>query len=230
MKLLACIPARGGSKRIPNKNVVDFHGRPLISYSIDAARKSGIFSDIIVSTDDEEIARVAKTCGATIPFIRDKSLADDFTGTFAVTRDAFLKMQALGHDYDGICCIYATAPLLLPQYLVGAQKIFEDEGVDSVLSVCEFTFPIQRASILNAKGEVQYREPQYASCRSQDLEKCYHDCGQFYFYRKDAILLNEVKVSKPFIVPTYRVMDIDTREDLTYAKVMYKNLLEMHLE
>ncbi len=230
MKLLACIPARGGSKRIPHKNVVDFHGRPLISYSIDAARKSGIFSDIIVSTDDEEIAKVSQECGATVPFMRDKSLADDFTGTFAVTRDAFLKMQAMGHDYDGICCIYATAPLLLPEYLVRAEKMFEEEGIDSVLSICEFTFPIQRAFILDAQGEVRYREPENAPRRSQDLEKCYHDCGQFYFYKKDAILSNTVKTTRPFIVPTYRVMDIDTKDDLTYAKVMYKNLLEMHLE
>ena len=229
MKLLACIPARGGSKRIPHKNVVDFHGKPLISYSIEAAKKSQLFSEVMVSTDDIEIARVSEEYGAIVPFMRDASLADDFTGTFTVTRDAFLKMQEKGYDYDGICCIYATAPLLTPDYLIKAFTYLKP-GVDCVMSVCEFTFPIQRAFIMDKTGAVKYREPQYASSRSQDLEKCYHDCGQFYFYTKEAVLENKTHVTRPFIVPTYRVMDIDTKEDLAYAKVMYKILMEMHLE
>ncbi len=230
MELLACIPARGGSKRIPHKNIVDFCGKPLLAYSIETALKSNIFAEVIVSTDDEKIAEVARTYGATVPFMRDDNLSDAYTGTFAVAKDAFIKVNSSEKNYDGICCIYATAPLLTPKYLLEGYNIFEKYLPDCVLSVHQFSYPIQRALVINKQGEVVYREPQYSSFRSQDLEKCYHDCGQFYYYSKKAVINNKIQNCLPLIMPNYRVIDIDTPEDLLYAKIMYKNVMEMHLE
>ena len=145
MGYLAVIPARGGSKRIPRKNVKDFNGKPLISYAIKAALGSGIFDRVVVSTDDEDIAAIAKEYGAEVPFLRDKKLADDYTGTFDVMADAYERLKATGQKFDGVCCIYATAPLLLPKHLVMALEKLKSSKAQSLTSVCEFSFPIQRA-------------------------------------------------------------------------------------
>jgi len=230
MSIYACIPARGGSKRIPHKNIKDFLGKPLIAYAITAAIDSGIFKKVIVSTDDEEIAKTARQYGADVPFLRDKTLSDDFTGTFPVTVDAYHKIKASDPSIDGICCIYATAPLLQGKHLKEAYKKFKDSNCDSLTSVCEFSFPIQRAFILNNCGQLEYREKQYASSRSQDLEKCYQDCGLFYFYNAASMESQQVTSTIPYIMPRYRVIDIDTPEDWKMASAMAKAINELNYE
>jgi pseudaminic acid cytidylyltransferase len=230
MSIYACIPARGGSKRIPHKNIKDFLGQPLISYPIKAALDSGIFKDVIVSTDDQEIADISVNCGARVPFLREKSLADDFTGTFAVTKDAYSKIKEFDPEIDSICCIYATAPLLKSQHLIEAYKDFNETKCDCVMSVCEFSFPIQRAQIIDSEGYLKYREPKFAPCRSQDLEKCFQDCGLFYFYSKDAMELNKTSKTIPYIMPKYRVIDIDTPEDWKMACALAKAVTDLNYE
>jgi pseudaminic acid cytidylyltransferase len=230
MSIYACIPARGGSKRIPHKNIKDFLGKPLISYPIQAALSSGIFKDVIVSTDDQEIADIAEKLGAKVPFLRDKTLADDFTGTFPVTVDAFRKIKEFDPEIEAICCIYATAPLLKAENLSTAYRDFISTRCDCVMSVCEFSFPIQRAQIIDDNGYLKYREPEFAPCRSQDLQKCYQDCGLFYFYSKDAIEQNLVKTTRPFLMPRYRVIDIDTLEDWKMACALAKAVNDLNYE
>ncbi len=230
MHNLAVIPARGGSKRIPHKNVRDFNGRPLLAYSIKAAKDSGIFEKIVVSTDDEEIARVARENGAETPFMRDKNLADDFTGTQAVTEDALKRMQGLGFDPDFVCCIYATAPLLTGEYLKKAYAQFIEEKADYLYACCEFSFPVQRGQYLD---EHHCPTPFMRECmpmRSQDLPKVYQDAGLFYFYSK--AFLNHMKdpVLRGFVMPRHRVIDIDTPEDFTYAIAMARAVQELGLE
>ncbi len=230
MNIYACIPARGGSKRIPHKNIKEFLGKPLISYPITTAQNSGIFKEIIVSTDDDEIAEVAKAFGAKVPFIRDKSLADDHTGTYAVTVDAYNRIKEKDDKIEAICCIYATSPLLNTFHLNNAFQKFKDSDCDCLMSVCEFPFPIQRAHIINESGYLKYREPKYAPCRSQDLQKCYQDCGLFYFYKKRAIESNKIEKTIPYIMPRYRVIDIDTPEDWQMACAMAKAVNELNYE
>lgn len=230
MNNIAIIPARGGSKRIPHKNIKDFNGAPLISYSIKAALDSGIFSKVIVSTDDEEIKKVALQYGAQVPFMRDKSLADDFTGTFDVVKDAYLRLKAQGECIDNICCIYATAPLLNAHHLQKAFKQFQEQKADSLISICEFPFPIQRAFIINKEQNLEYREKQFARCRSQDLEPCYQDCGQFYFFKKEYLQGKSNAKVIGYQMPRYRVIDIDTIDDFVYAQTIFKALQELKLE
>ena len=172
MSKIAVIPARGGSKRIPLKNIKEFNGSPLISYSIKAALESKLFDKVVVSTDDEKIASVAKSFGAEVPFLRDKSLADDFTGTFAVVKDAYLKLKDSFSSLDTVCCIYATAPLLKAKHLQEAYNLMQNAQAKSVISICEFPFPIQRAFVKDDNGNLSYREPKFAHMRSQDLKKC----------------------------------------------------------
>lgn len=230
MGYLAVIPARGGSKRIPRKNVKDFNGKPLISYAIKAALGSGIFDRVVVSTDDEDIAAIAKEYGAEVPFLRDKKLADDYTGTFDVMADAYERLKATGQKFDGVCCIYATAPLLLPKHLVMALEKLKSSKAQSLTSVCEFSFPIQRAFVLDEDGLLKYREPEFAPCRSQDLPKCYQDCGLFYFYTDDFMTGKNKTSALAFPMPRHRVIDIDTMEDWDYACAMSKAVSELNLE
>ena len=231
-QLLAVIPARGGSKRIPRKNIKDFLGKPLIAYSIDTALQSGLFADVIVSTDDQEIADVAQKCGAKVPFMRSAELANDFAGTGAVGADAFKRMEAIGHKYDGLCILYATAPLLTVEHLRKAYNSFAQDKADYLFSCCEFPFPIQRGFYHDADGTPIPVMPQYQMARSQDLAKAYQDAGQFYFKSPrfiDFELQNPDIYNTPQIkdftlrcyeMPRYRVIDIDTPEDWEYALVL----------
>lgn len=232
MQSLAVIPARGGSKRIPRKNIKEFNGRPLISYSIDAALGSGLFSKVIVSTDDEEIAAIARGCGAEVPFMRSAELADDHTGTFEVVRDAFMRMRALGFDAGETCCIYSTAPLLTPAYLQKAHARFEGEGADYLYACCEYPFPIQRAQYIGEDGTPVPVMPEYMSWRSQDLPKAYQDCGMFYFYSRRILEDPGARglVSRAFEMPRHRVIDIDTMEDWNYAQAMCRAVRELGLD
>ena len=225
---IAIIPARGGSKRIPKKNIKPFCGKPMIAWSIAAARESRCFDRVIVSTDDEEIAVVAQTAGAEIPFIRPAELADDHTGTGAVIRHALQWVADQGERIDLACCIYATAPFVtatdLQQGMVRLQAAPEKKYAFSVTS---FPFPIQRAIRLTDDGGVEPFQPECMPMRSQDLEEAYHDAGQFYWGRPEAFLNGPSvfsPLSIPIILPRHRVQDIDTEEDWIRAELLFRAL------
>src|SRR6185369_859117 len=185
---IAVIPARGGSKRIPRKNIKPFMGQPVIAHSIAAALASGLFNRIIVSTDDEEIAMVARTCGAEVPFMRPAALADDFTGTNAVVSHAIRWLLDHGQPVSHVCCIYATAPFVSADYLRSGYEKLVDSGRSFAFSVTSFPFPIQRAIRITHEGTVEPFFPEHISSRSQDLEEGYHDAGQFYWGKADAFI------------------------------------------
>lgn len=244
--LLAVIPARGGSKRIPHKNIKDFLGRPLIAYSIENALESGIFADVVVSTDDEEIASVARSLGASVPFVRDATLSNDFTGTLPVTIDAYQRMLASkgsSDAYSGVFCIYATAPLLTAAHLKEAYKKVCDTQADYLFASCEFPFPIQRGFYQDESGAPIAVMPECQPMRSQDLPKAYQDAGQFYFYsvpylnfyalsEEERSKAEKIEQAKQFIMrmyemPRYRVIDIDTLDDWEYAIMLAKAVKEL---
>jgi pseudaminic acid cytidylyltransferase len=221
---ICVIPARGGSKRIPKKNIKDFLGKPIIAYSIKAALDSKLFDRVIVSTDDKGIAKVAKEYGAEVPFVRPKELSDDFTGTNDVVKHVinWFSKQKIIIDY--ICCIYATAPFIETQYLRQGLKSLGNSNQLFAFSVASFPYPIQRAIKID-NGEVSMFYPEHLSRRSQDLDEAYHDAGQFYWGRPQAFLDDETIFSKksiPIMLPRYLVQDIDTLEDWHMAELMYK--------
>jgi N-acylneuraminate cytidylyltransferase len=225
MKAIAVIPARGGSKRIPRKNIKDFCGQPIIAYSIQAAQKSGLFDRIIVSTDDEEIAEVSRQYGAEIPFMRPKKLADDYTGTNAVVKHALEWLRDQGKPANYACCIYATAPFIQVEYLKQGFEKLISSGKDFAFSVTSFEFPIQRAVSINQDEEVEPFFPEHISSRSQDLEEAYHDAGQFYWGKEESYLSGKephTSSSLPIILPRYLVQDVDTLEDWKQAELLYK--------
>lgn len=229
MSIVAIIPARGGSKRIPRKNIKLFHGQPMLAYSIRAAQNSGLFDRIVVSTDDEEIAAMARQLGAETPFVRPAELADDFSTTVDVIRHSVLALQQQGEPIDYACCIYATAPFVQPQYLQqGLQQLQAHPDKAYAFSVTTFPFPIQRAIRINAAGEIEAMHPEHRNTRSQDLEEAYHDAGQFYWARAQAWIERAVVFSSQslaVILPRYLVQDIDTQEDWLRAEFMYDSLL-----
>jgi N-acylneuraminate cytidylyltransferase len=222
---LCVIPARGGSKRIPRKNIKLFDGKPIIAYSIEAAIKSKCFDTIVVSTDDEEIAEVAHQYGAETPFVRPLSLSNDYVGTIPVVKHAIEWFMEKKKNFEFVCCIYPTAPFISSDDIVTGIELLSESNNNYVFSVTNYAFPIQRAiRILNSK-QVEMFQPKNFNTRSQDLEEAYHDAGQFYWGRASA-WKNEIpvfsKTSIPIILPRYRVQDIDTPEDWLYAELMYK--------
>lgn len=222
---LAIIPARGGSKRIPRKNLRDFCGSPIIAHSIRTALQSGFFDHVVVSTDDDEIAETARTEGAKVPFVRPAELSGDHAGTQAVTRHAIQACRALGWPVELACCMYATAPFVLPQDLGRGRNALHDARVQYAFSATSFEFPVQRAIRLDAAGCVSPVWPQEIPRRSQDLEPLFHDAGQFYWGRADAFL-TELPLFAPHsaavLMPRHRVQDIDTEEDWVRAEWMYR--------
>ena len=228
MNAIAIIPARGGSQRIPRKNLKLFNGEPMIVWSIRTALASGCFAQVIVSTDDTEIAEVARAHGAQVPFIRPAELADAFTGTAAVIKHAVGALLDQGLSFDYACCIYATAPLLQARYLQqGLQMLQAAPEKSYAFSVCDFGFPVQRALLINDKGALQAMHPEYRNTRSQDLPVAYQDAGQFYWGRSEAWLRDDVLFSPsslPVILPCYLVQDIDTEQDWRRAEYMYAAL------
>ena len=222
---IAIIPARGGSKRIPRKNIKDFFGKPIIAYSIQAAIESKLFDKIIVSTDDEEIANIAKNYGAEI-LKRPKELADDFTPTIPVIAHAIESTCKDINSIEAVCCIYATAPFVQAEYIQKAYKKLLTCKSDYCFSATSFAFPIQRAiKLQNDSVEMFY--PEHFETRSQDLEEAYHDAGQFYWGTPQAWCENKMifsKNSSTVILPRYLVQDIDTLEDWKRAELMYKVL------
>jgi pseudaminic acid cytidylyltransferase len=226
-KCIAIIPARGGSKRIPRKNIKLFHGKPLIAYSIEAALKSELFDKVIVTTDDEEIASIAKKYGADVPFIRPKELSDDFTNTKDVIDHALKYFQERGERYEYECTIYATAPLLQPKYLMEGFVALKNSDAINAFSATTMPFPIQRTFKLDKNGRCEMFWPQNYQTRSQDLEEAYQDAGQFYWTKLDKTS-NEIMFSKDsiaVILPRHLVQDIDTLEDWERAEFMYKAVL-----
>ena len=222
---IAIIPARGGSKRIPRKNIKDFFGKPLIAYSIEAAKKTKLFDKIIVSTDDEEIASIAKSYGAEI-LKRPKELADDFTPTIPVIAHAITSTCKDLSKIELVCCIYATAPFVQAQYIKEAYKKLIKQKNDYCFSATSFAFPIQRAIKLQEES-VEMFYPEHFNTRSQDLEEAYHDAGQFYWGTPKAWCEGEPVFSNKssvVLLPRYLVQDIDTLEDWKRAELMYKVL------
>jgi N-acylneuraminate cytidylyltransferase len=226
MSSIAIIPARGGSKRIPRKNIKDFLGRPMISYPIGVARESGLFERIIVSTDDAEIAAIAQAYGAEVPFTRPAELANDQAGTSPVVQHAIRWLRQEGQRPELVCCLYATTPLLASDYLrQGWQALQERSDKAFAFSITSFPYPFQRGLRLTPEGGVAPFFPEFIPCRSQDLEPAYHDAGQFYWGRAQAWLDGIGVFSNqavPVILPRYRVQDIDDEEDWQRAELLYQ--------
>lgn len=224
-KKLAIITARGGSKRIPRKNIKEFCGKPILCYSIEAAKKAGVFDEVMVSTEDEEIARVAKKAGASVPFFRSADTSGDYASTDDVIMEVLKSYQKIGQEFDAFCCIYPTAPFLSGERLRSAMELLE--GADSIMPVVPFSYPPQRGLVISQEGFVERQFPEYATARSQDLPKIYHDCGQFYACRTDAFLkagTTDTKHLLPLILTEMEVQDIDTIEDWKMAEIKYKLL------
>jgi len=228
-KAVAIIPARGGSKRIPRKNIKDFYGKPLLAYSIEVALASKLFEKVVVSTDDEEIATIAKAYGAEVPFLRPKELSDDFTGTEDVITHTMEYLKNHNELYDYVCTIYATAPLLQKEYLIeGFEKLKNSTSVNA-FSATSMPFPIQRTFKIDENGRCKMFTPEHYMTRSQDLEEAYQDAGQFYWKRLN-VKSNEIMFGEdsiPIVLPRHLVQDIDTLEDWKRAEVMYKVLQEV---
>jgi len=221
---VAIIPARGGSKRIPRKNIKDFCGKPMIAWSIEAAKASGCFDRIIVSTDDQEIANIAQQWGADVPFVRPAELSDDYTGTIPVIRDAVQWLDANGSKVDYACCIYATAPFVSTGDVQAGWDLINGSEHDYAFSVTSYAFPIQRAIRITEQGRVDMFNPEHFMTRSQDLEEAWHDAGQFYWGTAEAWCEERAifgEGSVPVKLPRHRVQDIDTPEDWTRAEWLF---------
>jgi len=228
MSNLAIIPARGGSKRIPRKNIKEFLGKPIIAYSIEAALKSDLFDEVMVSTDDREIAVIAQSYGASVPFLRSSSNADDHATTAEVVAEVLERYDKEGKNFENACCIYPCSPLLQKQTLQKAYKTLQ-KGFETVFPIVSFAYPVQRA--LKTKDEkVFWSNPENALVRSQDLETCYHDSGQFYWlkvssFRKEGKLIAE---NSGFVaLSDMEAQDIDTETDWKLAELKYKLMHEM---
>lgn len=228
---LAVIPARGGSKRIPRKNIKDFFGKPMIAWSIDAALKSECFDEIWVSTDDAEIAEIAVKYGAKVPFKRPIHLSDDYATTADVMQHAVQEFELLNHHYpESVCCLYATAPFVQVNDLKLGLQLLKNNSIDYAFSATTFPFPIQRAIKLNEMGTVEMFNPENFNVRSQDLEDAWHDAGQFYWGTAQAWLNKSMifsSKSKIVELPRARVQDIDTLEDWSRAELMAQILLDV---
>ena len=225
MSRVAIIPARGGSKRIPRKNVKDFCGKPMIAWSIEAAKASGCFDQIIVSTDDVEIAKVTSEWGATVPFMRPAELSDDFTGTLPVIRHAVEWLNQNDCPVEYACCLYATAPFVSAADLKQGLQLIQDSGSSYAFSVTSYAFPIQRAIRITDNGRVAMFNPEHFQTRSQDLEEAWHDAGQFYWGTAEAWCEERAifgEDSVPVKLPRYRVQDIDTPEDWNRAEWLFR--------
>lgn len=226
--IIAVIPARGGSKRILRKNIKYFHGKPIIAYSIEAAINSGCFDRVVVSTDDLEIAEIAKKYGAIVPYIRPSNISDDYTGTNSVVKHAIQWFFEQGEVVEYVCCIYATAPFLQPKYIQEGFNNIRKCGHNFSFSVTTFAFPVQRSLRIKDNG-VEPIWPDFILKRSQDLEEAYHDAGQFYWGTSKAFT-SEYELfsaeSLPIVIPRHLTQDIDTSEDWEYAELMFKALTE----
>lgn len=223
MRMLAMIPARGGSKRIPRKNVKEFLGKPIIAYSIEAALKSGVFDEVMVSTDDEEIAEIARQYGAKIPFMRDTKSSNDVTHAIELPKVVLNQYAQIGEHFDYIMMLNATAPFVTPEMIREAAALIQEKKVGQTCNVVAFDYPPQRAFIVR-DGELRYQFPEYMLAHSQDLEKIYHDCGQVYFFDTNSVMTQKPGEWPvyPIIVSEEFVQDIDTETDWHMAELKYR--------
>lgn len=227
MSSVAIITARGGSKRIPRKNIKDFLGKPIMAYSIEAALKSGVFDEVMVSTDDDEIAETAKRYGAAVPFMRSEKTSNDFANTAEVLSEVIETYKSRGKDFDEVCCIYPTAPFITAERLKDAMTQFRDSGKDALVPVVRFSFPPQRGFVIR-EGNLRFQFPEFALSRSQDLEPVYHDCGQFYMFRTASFAREKKLVmtdTLAYVISETEVQDIDNEEDWIIAEEKYKRLI-----
>ena len=223
---IAIITARGGSKRIPRKNVKLFCGKPIITYSIEAALKSGLFEEVMVSTEDEEIARIAGEAGAQVPFMRSSESAGDYASTDDVLLEVLAAYKERGREFDSFCCLYPTAPFVTAEKLRTAMGLLDK--ADSVMPVVPFSFPPQRCMVLNGEGELRMKWPEHAKTRSQDLEPYYHDCGQFYCCKTAPFLeykTTDLPHMVPIIMSELEVQDIDNPDDWEIAELKYQKMI-----
>lgn len=225
---LAVITARGGSKRIPRKNIKDFCGKPIIAYSIQAALGAGVFDTVMVSTDDEEIAEIAGQYGAEVPFFRDAKTSDDHSTTSDVLREVLATYEERGENYDIVCCLYPTAPFVTAEKLRTAVEYLADTDADVLIPVVAFSYPIQRSMVIE-EGKLVFRHPEYLDSRSQDLETHYHDAGQFYVFRTESFLRSGRVIAGnilPLTVSELEVQDIDNMTDWKLAEMKYRLIAE----
>ncbi len=226
MSCVAIITARGGSRRIPGKNIREFCGKPIIAYSIEAAIESGVFDEVMVSTDSDEIARIAEEYGASVPFKRSAGNAGDTASTADVIKEVLTDYRKAGKEFDSFVCLYPTAPFITAERLKEAADLLSSSGADAVVPIVRYSFPVQRSFIIE-DGRIAYRWPEYRSARSQDLTPFYHDCGQFYFVRTDAFDREGTVVpanTAPMVLPETQVQDIDNPEDWSIAEMKYRML------
>lgn len=226
MSAIAIITARGGSKRIPRKNVKDFLGKPIICYSIEAALSSGIFDEVMVSTDDEEIASIARQAGAKVPFMRSEKTSNDYAATDDVLMEVLDEYQKRGQTFDYMACLYPTAPFITAKKLVMAMEQLKASDASGLMPVVPFSFPPQRGMV-ERNGKLAFQFPENALVRSQDLETVYHDCGQFYFYDVKKYLDKQAEVNDdyiPFVMKETEIQDIDNETDWALAEMKYKLL------
>lgn len=227
MKSIAIITARGGSKRIPKKNIKEFCGKPIIAYSIEAALKANCFDTVMVSTDSEEIAEIAKSYGAEVPFLRSEATSNDYATTADVLNEVIEQYSSKGEQFDFMCCIYPTAPFVTAEKLNKAINTLVENNADSLMPVVAFSFPPQRGNVIR-NGKLEYQYPEFSQMRSQDLEEVYHDCGQFYVCKVDAFKESGKLVTGntvPLIMPEEEVQDIDNLTDWVLAEVKYKTFV-----
>jgi len=223
MSRLCIITARGGSKRIPKKNIKEFLGKPIIAYSIEAALASGMFDEVMVSTDSDEIAEVARKFGAKVPFLRSDENANDFASTRDVCKEVLEAYEKEGKNFDLFACIYPTAPFITGEKLKKAITELESSEAYSLVPVVQFSFPPQRGVIIR-DGYMQFKNPEFAQARSQDLEPMYHDCGQFYILKTEKFMEEFALVTSrtiPFVLPEEEVQDIDNFSDWQIAEMKY---------
>lgn len=225
---IAMITARGGSKRIPRKNIKEFCGKPILAYSIEAALESGVFDEVMISTEDDEIAEIAQKYGAKFPFKRSQETAGDHAMTIDVMEEIVESYKKIGINPESVCCIYPTAPFITAEKLRKANALFEESNADAVIPVVRFSFPPQRCFILDG-DYMKYKWKEYELSRSQDLEPYYHDAGQFYFLKTDIMLSMHTLVppkTAPLILDEMEVQDIDNYDDWNIAEIKYKKMIE----
>ncbi len=223
---LCIIPARGGSKRIPRKNIKDFLGKPIIAYSIEAALQSGLFKEVMVSTDDAEIAEISLKYGAKVPFIRSSQTADDYSTTLDVLKEVESMYKEMGMNFEFICCLYPTAPFVSSKKLQQAFDTMIEKNYDSVLPMLKYSFPIQRSFEMNESSKIQYRFEEFKNSRSQDLQPAYHDAGQFYWMRKNVLMYDSIISNNTGAIEINELegQDIDTEIDWKLAELKYELL------
>ncbi len=221
MNTIAIITARGGSKRIPRKNIKEFLGKPIMLYSIEAALKAEIFDEVMVSTDDEEIAQIARRAGASVPFMRSAAASDDYSTTTDVLLEVLEEYQKMGRTFDYMACLYPANPFITADKLKQCMQLISSNDYAQVLPVVPFSYPPQRSYVFSDDGSFHYKWEEFKNARSQDLEKMYHDAGQFYFYEVSSFMKYRQVHGKiyPIICPEQEVQDIDTEEDWKMAEL-----------